>query len=262
MLRSRKECSVRRTCLLIAVSSILLGVTAAGKAQDAVPFQNLATDMMPAQMLERNLANLNDSSPHQGRRVATASPSIASTVARRSAAAITATTYRVSPAVTQKVKEQYAAWAKTAAPNAATQVQQGLRSLDIENVWGKATQENGLKPHDVIDSFTGYYLLNWALANNKDADRAQTLAVRNQFRAMFGGVPALQRSTMAQRQEISETLMVNYIMQLAAYNVATRARDAAMKSRLSDAATRRFQHDMGLDPHQITIGQSGFAIRR
>ncbi|SPU46520.1 Uncharacterised protein [Brevundimonas diminuta] len=62
----------------------------------------------------------------------------------------------------------------------------------------------------------------------------------------------------AQKQEMAEALILNFIAHSVAYEDAMRANDATMQRRLQNAARPRFRNEMNVDLRQLRLGGSGF----
>lgn len=252
-------CFVIRTGAIIA---LLLMFSVRSNAQDMpIPFQNFAQDMFPSEMYAANVSGTRRKQSMGGGENSLGSRKIPPRAGVHPIPAAI-TTYTVSPAVAQKVKIQYIAWAKTAAPDDVSKIERDLETMNIEQIWGQAARDNGFKAGDAIDAVAGYYLLNWAMANSRDASATQAQTVRKQIRASLERSQSFRRFNAAQRQELAEALMINYLYQVHAYVYSIRKPDLALKTKLADAASARFQHDLGIDPHQLTLTKEGFAAKR
>jgi hypothetical protein len=113
----------------------------------------------------------------------------------------------------------------------------------------------------VADALAAYWLLNWAMANGREGNRAQVLAVRDQVRTIVVTNPGRAWPGEAQRQEMAETFMLNFLIQHAAYTDALKRGDRATIRRLGDAAVARFRSEMRLDLRQLELGNTGFTPR-
>lgn len=124
--------------------------------------------------------------------------------------------------------------------------------------WAKIVGSDGLRPGDMADAVASYWILNWVMANGGDNSRAEAQAVRRQVRRMIAASPGYGRLSEAQRQEISEVLMLNFLIQHAAYTDALQRGDSDTANRLGEAATARFQKEMGIDLRQLRLTDAGF----
>lgn len=176
--------------------------------------------------------------------------------------AVAATSYRASPAVTARVRQQFAAWlqSSTAADAAQKrQIQQALLTTDFVGQWSAAVRADGLRAGDAADALGAYWLLNWMIANGRTSNTgAEARAVRDQCRTLLAANPQFTRLTDAQRQEMAEIWMLNFLLHAAAYGQAMSGKDAAMLGKLGDAATARFRNEMGVDLRRLRVTPTGF----
>ncbi len=173
--------------------------------------------------------------------------------------ALTQTTYRASPEVSARVRRQFADWMGTqAGPEGGRKIAQALAQRDPVRSWAQIVGGDGLRPGDTADSMAAYWIFNWVMANGGDSNRAQAQAVRNQVKPMIASNPGYARLNEAQRQEMSEVLMLNFLIQHAAYLDAMKRGDRATARRLGDAAVTRFRNEMGVDLRQLTLTNNGF----
>lgn len=173
-----------------------------------------------------------------------------------------ATSYRPSPAVSARVRRQFIAAmdARIGAAN-ARQLAAALERGDPVANWSQIVASDGLRSGDVADALAAYWLLNWAMANGREGNRAQVLAVRDQVRAIVAANPGRAGPGEAQRQEMAETFMLNFLIQHAAYTDALKRGDRATMRRLGDAAVARFRSETRLDLRQLELGNTGFTPR-
>lgn len=172
------------------------------------------------------------------------------------------TTYRASPAVSAKVRRQFVAFvSRTAGAEGGRKVADALARQDPVRSWASIVASDGLRPGDSADALAAYWILNWAMANGGDNDRAQAQAVLAQVRPIIADNPAYTRLTEPQRQELAETLMLNFLLQHAAYVDAMQRGDETAKRRLGDAAVARFRTEMGVDLRALSLTKTGFVRR-
>jgi len=175
------------------------------------------------------------------------------------AAGRTVTTYRASPAVSARVRRQFSDWmGKQTSPEGGRRVAQELDRIDPVRSWAQLVSAEGLRPGDTADALAGYWVLNWVMANGGDSNRAQVLAVREQVRPIIASNPGYARLNEAQRQEMAEVFMLNFLIQHAAYSDAVKRGDQATARRLGDAAVKRFRNEMGVDLRRIRLTEDGF----
>lgn len=193
----------------------------------------------------------------------TAAPTRKPARARASALpAVAATGYRAAPAVTARVKRQFVTWLKSSTRADAAQaraIEQQLLSTDFVRQWSAAVREDGLRAGDAADALGAYWLLNWMIANGRASNTgAEARAVRDQCRTLLVANPQFAALTDAQRQEMAEIWMLNFLLHAAAYSQAMSSKDAAMLDRLGDAATTRFRNEMGVDLRRLEVTSTGF----
>jgi hypothetical protein len=219
-------------------------------AQSTPMFQGLAGDLAMQRLMWAPLVgSLNAAKNRPQDQQAAAAPAVP-------------TQYRASPEVSVRVRRQFAEFlARTAGPEAGQQVAQALERTDPVQSWAGIVAENGLKPGDTADAMAGYWVLNWAIANRSDGDRGPTLAVREQVRRVIAANPAYADLTEAQRQEMAEVLMLNFLVQHAAYGDAVKRGDQALLARLGEAAVTRFRNEMGIDLRRLQLTERGFVSR-
>jgi hypothetical protein len=174
-------------------------------------------------------------------------------------AAAVQTTYLASPAVTQRVKSQFAEFVGRNGGDAAGLV----AAMDREDFfarWGRHVASYGLRRGDVADAMTAYWMINWQIANEvTDVSRGQVAAVKRQVLTGMGADPSFRGLNDAQKQEMAEALILNFIIQSVAYEDAMRAGDTPMKGRLGDAAVARFRNEVGLDLRRVRLTEAGFS---
>ncbi|MEJ5977813.1 DUF6683 family protein [Novosphingobium sp. PS1R-30] len=172
------------------------------------------------------------------------------------------TSYRPSPAVSARVREQFTtAMTRVVGAQGSRQLAGALSAGDPVRNWLQFVGSDGLRGGDAADALASYWILNWVMANDADSDRSQALAVRAQVRGVLLANPGFTRLTEAQRQEMAETLILNFLMQHAAYGEAVRRGDRDLKARLGAAAVARFRNEMGLDLRGLRLTAAGFARR-
>lgn len=170
-----------------------------------------------------------------------------------------ATTYRASPEVSARVRRQFADWmGRQAGAEGGRRIADAMAKRDPISNWAQIVSGDGLRPGDIADAMASYWILNWVMANGADSNRAQALAVRDQIRTMIASNPGYARLDNAQRQELSEVLMLNFLIQHAAYVDAMKRGDRDTARRLGDAAVARFRNEMGVDLRRLELTRTGF----
>lgn len=238
--------------LVAAILAMLVGLAAPATAQDmpsVLPHNYELMDILNRQRIEASIGAPADGPARRPPRKAAPT-----------AAAVTR--YRPSPEVSARVRKQFVAWmgGRVGAADAG-RIAAVLEKNDPVQNWSQLVAGDGLRTNDMADSLTGYWVLNWAMANGGDSNRSQVLAVREQVRRILAG-PGQARLSEAQRQEMSEIWILNFLMQHAAYDDAMRRGDSATQRRLGDAAAARFRSEMGVELRQLRLTDAGFAPAR
>ncbi|NIJ20387.1 hypothetical protein FHS95_002079 [Sphingomonas naasensis] len=175
------------------------------------------------------------------------------------AAAPVSTRYRGAPAVSAKVRAQFADFIARADPAHAERLRQTIAAHDLLGLWEKHVATDGLRRGDVADAMAAYWVQNWQIANKVAfASRAQVQAVRGQVARSLGASPAFAKMADAERQAMAETFMLNFVAQGSAFSDAAARGDAAATARLSDAAAARFRKDVKLDLRSLKLTAAGF----
>lgn len=247
--------SGKQVFLAGAVAAVLLCASQT-QAQDYA-FQGFATadamNQMHAAMRDNMMESSSDArAPSRGGVAAGAAAS------ERRAAASGRTTYQSSPAVTQRVKRQFADFVRSTGGDGPG-IAAAMDQQDFFARWGRHVAQYGLRRGDVADAMTAYWMLNWQIANDvRTVSRSQVQGVQAQVRNIMGGNPTFSGLNNAQKQEMAEVLILNFIVQSVAYEDAMRDNDATMQRRLQSAATTRFRNEMNVDLRQLRLGGSGF----
>ncbi|WP_343698705.1 DUF6683 family protein [Caulobacter sp.] len=170
------------------------------------------------------------------------------------------TRYAASPAVSTRVRAQFADFAAKADPANGPRLREAILRQDLLGAWQKHVAVDGLKRGDVADAMAAYWVQNWQMASQiAFVDRAKVQAVRNQVARALIANPAFTRLDDARKQEMAETFMLNFVAQGSAYSDATTRRDTAQVARLSKAAAARIRQEMSLDAAQLRLTPAGFA---
>lgn len=174
------------------------------------------------------------------------------------------TTYRTNAAVTKRAVAGYAEWLeKTITPVAATQFKAMAASNDLFGQWKSAFTSDGYKTGDMADAFSAYWMTKWQMATGRtEVSPALHRAVAKQVRSLMASKARFTSLTEEQRQELSETLMINTIMQGGVYAQAVRRGDSDLQTRLGDAAAARFRNEMQVDLRALQLTDAGLQRRR
>ncbi|HRL21848.1 MAG TPA: hypothetical protein PLG97_08220 [Alcaligenes sp.] len=172
------------------------------------------------------------------------------------------TRYQSDPAVTKRVKQQFADFVQSTGGDGAG-IRAAMEQQDFLGRWGSHVAAYGLQRGDVADALTAYWVLNWQIANDvRSVQRAQVQAALQQVRRSLGGHDVFGSLNQAQKQEMAEVLILNFIAQSIAYEDAMRANDSALQGRLQDAAVARFQNEMQVNLRTLQLGTQGFQAKQ
>lgn len=237
--------------LALVALTLALPLAAPACAQDmptVLPNNYVMSDILNRQRVETAINSGRDGAARSARQPAPPAGS-----------ALAATTYRASPEVSARVRRQFADWmGRQAGAEGGRRIAEAMARRDPVSNWAQIVSGDGLRPGDIADAMAGYWILNWVMANGADSNRAQAQAVRNQIRPMIASNPGYARLNDAQRQELSEVLMLNFLIQHAAYMDAMKRGDRDTARRLGDAAVARFRNEMGVDLRRLELTGTGF----
>lgn len=243
----------------VAALVLLLGQSA--QAQDAYP--NLAPSTLDTYMTS-HIANLSLGSVAEGNAKSGRGQQSGATSKRFPGVPVTLapTTYNASPSVSQKVQAEYLAWARSQNAQEADQMQKVFVQHPPLQIWRNIVQGDGLRTGDVADALAAYWILNYLIATQTtESTRAQALAVRHQVRSNLFANPNFARLSAAQRQELAEVWMLNFVVQHAGYSTAHKRGDQELLRKLAAAALARFQREMSVDLRRFTLTDQGFVAR-
>jgi hypothetical protein len=170
-----------------------------------------------------------------------------------------ATAYRASPEAGADARRAYAEWMSLlGSAESGRRVAAALGDRDPVRGWARIVGDDGLHPGDMADVVAGYWLLNWTIANGADSSREGAEAVRRQVRQMIVASPGFDRLDEAERQRLSEALMLEFLVEHAAYVDAVARGDRAAADRLAEAAVARFRAQLGVDLRALRLTDDGF----
>lgn len=170
-----------------------------------------------------------------------------------------ATAYRASPEAGADARRAYAEWMSLLrSAESGRRVAAALGDRDPVRGWARIVGDDGLHPGDMADVVAGYWLLNWTIANGADNSREGAEAVRRQVRQMIVASPGFDRLGEAERQRLSEALMLEFLVEHAAYADAVARGDEVAADRLAEAAVARFRTQLGVDLRALRLTDEGF----
>jgi len=248
-----------RPLLIIVSAALALGAAGAAAAQDmptVLPNNYVLSDILNTQRVTAAIG----AGPAGGAQAGSAPRSGARPPA---SSALPATSYRADPQVSMSVRKQFSDWVgRSQGPDEGRKIAAVLTQMDPVGAWSQLVASDGLRAGDTADALTAYWVLNWIMATGGDNNRTQTLAVREQVRGILANNPGYVRLDDRQRQTFAETLMLNFLLQHAAYADAMKRGDRDTARKLGDAATARFRTEMGVDLRQLQLTNAGFARGR
>ena len=93
---------------------------------------------------------------------------------------------------------------------------------------------------------------------SKITEMSAKMTAYGQEASIMAANPAYARLSEAQRQEFAEVLILNFLIQHAAYIDALKRGDRDAQRRIGDAAVARFKSEMGVDLRRLRLTNAGF----
>lgn len=172
------------------------------------------------------------------------------------------TGYRPSAAVSEKAQRQFIAFLRqTSCDAGAFAAADTFARAHPSEIWTGLVAMNGLRSGDAVDAIAGYWMLNWIIANRAHDADFDTAPILRQVRTALASDPQFPRLTEAERQEMSEILMMNFLVQHAVYSDAVVTGNSTMLAQLGNAAVARFKQEAGVDLRALAVTPQGFAAR-
>lgn len=247
-----------KRCLVPVLSVVALTVGLPAAAQDFPAIGSQYIDFGSSMMAVGQMNNVLGNTVRSGGSGARRNSAGAGLSASRQAVSVN-TRYRASPAVTTRVKGQFADFVAKTDPANGPRLRQAVQQKDLLGAWEKHVSVDGLRRGDVADAMAAYWVQNWQIANNVPfANRTQVQAVRGQVYRALGSNPQFAQLDDAGKQEMAEVFMLNFVAQGSAFSDATSKGDKGLSRRLSDAAVARFRSEMNVDLRQLKLTEAGF----
>ena len=170
------------------------------------------------------------------------------------------TAFRRIPDVTKQVERDYADWiAKRGGPRASEELRAYYATHDFRQDWAKNEASDGLKPDNVADALTAYWVMNWMIANRVDGTtRAQVQAVKRQVAPRILRQAAFTSLNNVGRQRLAEVWQLNYVFQSFGMYGAMKRGDQATAQKASDGAEARFRNEAKVDLRRLSLTDRGF----
>jgi hypothetical protein len=168
------------------------------------------------------------------------------------------TTYRRNMTVSRQVQRDLLSGLRQSSPEVADVLQTIMAENDFIELWNSAMAEYGLRPNDLTDSFAAYWVYNWSVVNDvDDVPRTQVEAVRRQVKTAFASTPMFSSATEVERQQLSETMMLQVILMAIFDEMGKQAGDDSVKQALQVAAYQSMEA-LGMDLTQFQLTDEGF----
>lgn len=176
--------------------------------------------------------------------------------------------YRRDPAVTASVEADILQDARERDPQAARELEAAFRRTDIVEEFDRGMREFDLSGNDLADAFTAYWVLNWMVVNGipsgeeaRSPSHDEVRAVRDQLALAMTRNPGVQSMDAAQRQEMTESLIYNFMILDGAHMQASRPGNEAAFRELSDVWRLHGQRILGVDLRELELTARGFERR-
>lgn len=172
------------------------------------------------------------------------------------------TSFAPNPSVTPVVKEDFLSAIERQDPEAAGDLRQALSQHDFIAEYETAVAEYGFKSNDLSDALASYWVLSWALVNQNDPSTLNhdaVVAVRDQVRAALSTNQQFQTMSDAELQKITESLIINFILNAVIYNTVTTPAHADQFNQVSEATRQGMKDFLGLDLARLDLTRNGFS---
>ena len=173
-----------------------------------------------------------------------------------------ALTFKVSPQVRQKTIDTFVAQISQASPESGAEWNKVFKGADVFAEIDKQVKTMfGLSTTNLADTWAVYWSYAWLMTRSStdDPTRAQAVGLRNQFQPLLLSIPAVATYTDAQKQEMSDTLLLQVVLfgTLAeAWKEDQASRDEFGMGLIS--GTR----EMGLDLSAVVLTDQGFSVKK
>jgi hypothetical protein len=165
--------------------------------------------------------------------------------------------YSASAAVRKNNLSNFVKKTRAVDPEGASKMEAMFASTDVIGAIGKGIAPFGLRTNNVADAYTVYWTNAWlgSRGRNDTLSKQQISAVRNQAANALLTTPAFSSASNAQKQEMSEALLVQAAL-IEAY-VDNAKSDPALMTKVK-AAIAQGAKGMGLDLYKMTLTSDGF----
>ena len=165
--------------------------------------------------------------------------------------------YSASAAVRKNNLSNFVKKTRAVDPEGASKMEAMFASADVIGAIGEGIAPFGLRTNNVADAYTVYWTNAWlgSRGRNDTLSKQQIAAVRNQAANALLTTPAFSSASNAQKQEMSEALLVQAAL-IEAYVDNAKSDPALMKK--VKAAIAQGAKGMGLDLYKMTLTSDGF----
>ncbi len=169
------------------------------------------------------------------------------------------TGYRRDPRVSAQARAQFIATARGVyGDSTADSFQRDFAGKDVATLWGNVVRNEGYKPGDLADSLSAYIELNWLVANHQvELAPAGIRALLADVHQSLSAEAAVAQMSEGERQNLSETLMYNFILLAAVWKQALKNKEDVVLAKLSDSVESRSRTELGMDLRATRITPSG-----
>jgi hypothetical protein len=166
--------------------------------------------------------------------------------------------FAYSPEVRKKSVANFVGAIRKLDPTGADRVEKEFATKDVLGMVGQKMTEYGLKPNSLADSLAVYLIVAWKAARgtNDDATKAEYQAVRDQMANALVSVPALAEATDAQKQELSDALLLQALLVDAAVTAAKG--NAEQMEKVKSGIAGGVRQNFGLDLNALKLTDAGF----
>jgi hypothetical protein len=238
--------------LALTVSILFLSISSAANAQISwQPNFNLAPAMLQAQVL--------NPCPNGVCKGQSKSANKQSTTSVKKASAISSPKLKYTPSLDVRKKNlaNFVQKSKMVDPDGARNMEQMFASFDIIGEMGKLMAQYGMRVDNLADAYTVYWINAWlgSRGRNDDLPKNQISAIRAQVAEALINTPQLVTATDAQKQEMSEAMLVQAAL-ISSFVDGAKA-DPTMMTKVKSVVTQGAR-GMGLDLYTMDLTPQGF----
>lgn len=166
--------------------------------------------------------------------------------------------FKVSPVVRQKAINTFVAQISEGSPEAGAEWNKLFKGTDVFAEVDKQVKAMfGLSSTNLADTWAVYWSYAWLMTQSRtdDPSKAQVVGLRNQFQPILRALPSVAALTDAQKQEMSDTLLLQVVLFGA---LAEAWKDDQASRDEFGAGLRGGTQELGLDLGAVTLSEQGF----